>query len=70
MDKAVYILGQALTEGFADVRHGLEDTVREVDFHPHVFHVGQLQAQQLVLRCEEQPGVGLNAIFIKRPVGL
>lgn len=70
MDKAVCILGQALTEGFADVRHGLEDTVREVDFHPHVFHVGQLQAQQLVLRCEEQPGVGLNAIFIKRPVGL
>ncbi len=73
MKKRSNILGKAaaaLTEGFADVRHGLEDAVREVDLHPHVLHVGQLQAQQLVLRREEQPGVGLNAVFIKRPVRL
>lgn len=65
-----FILGKALTEGFADVGHGLEDTVREVDFHPHVLHVGKLKSQKLVLWSEEKPGVGLNAIFIKRPVGL
>lgn len=46
MKKWSNILGKAaaLTEGFADVRHGLEDAVREVDLHPHVLHVGQLQA--------------------------
>lgn len=34
-----------LTEGLADVGHGLEDAVRKVDLDLHVLHVGQLQAQ-------------------------
>jgi len=59
-----------LTESFADVGHGLEDAVREVDLDLHVLHVGQLEAQQLVLRREEQPGVGLDAVLVQRPVGL
>lgn len=59
-----------LTEGLADVGDGLEDAVREVDLDLHVLHVGQLQAQQLVLRREKQPGVGLDAVLVQRPVGL
>ena len=58
-----------LTESFADVRHGLEDAVREVDLDLHVLHVGQLEAQELVLWREEQPGVGLDAVLVQRPVG-
>lgn len=45
--------GPPLTEGFADVRDGLEDAVGEVDLDLHVLHVGQLKAQEFVLRCEE-----------------
>ena len=58
-----------LTEGFADVGDGLEDTVGEVDLDLHVLHVGQLQAQELVLRREEQPGVRLDAVLVQCPVG-
>lgn len=59
----------ALTEGFADVRNSLEDPVREVDLDLDVFHVGQLQAQQLVLRGELELGIRLDPVFIQRPVG-
>lgn len=59
----------ALTESFADVRDRLKDAVGEVDLDLHVLHVGQLEAQQLVLRREEQPGVCLDAILVQRPVG-
>lgn len=31
-----------LTESLADVRHSFEDSVREIHFHLHVFHVGKL----------------------------
>lgn len=58
----------ALTEGFADVRNSLEDPVGEVDFHLDVLHVGQLQAQQLVLRGELELGIRLYPVFIQRPV--
>lgn len=58
-----------LTESFADVGHSLEYAVREVDLDLHVLHVGQLEAQQLVLRGEEQPGIGLDAVLVQRPVG-
>lgn len=57
-----------LTEGFADVRNSLEDPVREVDFDLDVLHVGQLQAQQLVLRGELELGIRLDPVFIQRPV--
>lgn len=58
-----------LTEGFADVGHSLEDAVRKIDLDLHVLHVGQLQAQQLVLGCKKEPGVSLDAIFVQCPVG-
>lgn len=57
-----------LTEGFADVGNSLEDPVREVDLHLHVLHVGQLQAEQLVLRRELQLGVSLDPVLVQRPV--
>lgn len=57
-----------LTEGFADVRNSLEDPVREVDFDLDVLHVGQLQAQQFVLRGELELGICLDPVFIQRPV--
>lgn len=59
-----------LTECFADIGHSLENAVREVDLDPHVLHVGQLEAQQLVLWREEEPGVRLDAVLVQRPVGL
>lgn len=55
-------------EGFADVGNRLEDSVGEVDLHLHVLHVGQLQAEQLVLRGELQLGVSLDPILVQRPV--
>lgn len=58
-----------LTEGFADVRHSLEDAIRKIDLDLHVLHVGQLKAQQLVLRREKEPGVSLDAVFVQCPVG-
>lgn len=58
-----------LTKSFADVRHSLEDAVREVDLDLHVLHVGQLETQQLVLRCEKQPGISLDAVLVQSPVG-
>lgn len=58
-----------LTEGFADVGHSLEDAVWKIDLDLHVLHVGQLQAQQLVLRREQEPGVSLDAVFVQCPVG-
>lgn len=58
-----------LTERFADIGHGLENPVREVDLNLHVLHVGQLEAQQLVLWCEEEPSVCLDAVLVQRPVG-
>lgn len=57
-----------LTERFADVRNRLEDPVREVDFHLDVLHVGQLEAKQLVLRCELELGISLYPVFVQRPV--
>lgn len=60
--------GPLLTEGFADVGNRLEDPVREVDLHLHVLHVGQLQAEQLVLRRELQLGVSLDPVLVQRPV--
>lgn len=57
-----------LTERFADVRNRLEDPVREVDFHLDVLHVGQLKAEQLVLRCELELGISLYPVFVQRPV--
>lgn len=58
-----------LTESFADVGHGLEDAVREVDLDLHVLHVGQLEAQQFVLRREKQPCIRLDAVLVQCPVG-
>lgn len=57
-----------LTERFADIRNCLEDPVREVDFHLDILHVGQLQAKQLVLRCELELGISLYPVFVQRPV--
>lgn len=58
-----------LTEGFADVGYSLEDAVWKIDLDLHVLHVRELQAQQLVLRREKEPGVSLDAIFVQCPVG-
>lgn len=58
-----------LTESFADVGDRLKDAVGEVDLDLHVLHVGQLEAQELVLRREEQPGVCLDTVLVQCPVG-
>lgn len=56
-----------LTEHSADAHHSLKDGVGEAGSEPQGDAVGETQLQGLVLGNEEQPGVGMDAIFLQSP---
>ena len=55
----------SLTELLAEADDDREDVRREADAHVEQLQVGQLHAQHLVHRGEDEPGVRLHAVLVE-----
>lgn len=58
---------QNLTDHPTDAHHSLKDGVGEARFEPQGDAARETQIQGLVLRHEEQLGIGMDAIFLQSP---